>query len=86
MAAVVTILLISTNPKIKADQAFRLITRLQQAASSEKTREQIRSGMPYGCARIKSGPFEFEYSVMPGQLRVAYRRADDEMDSCKLLR
>ena len=78
--------LISTDRRISSDRALLLVRRMQNEAVNEKNREEIRSGMQYGCVRLKSGLFEFEYSVQPGQVRVAYRPAEDMVESCKLLR
>jgi hypothetical protein len=78
--------LISTDPQLGRDKAFRLIQRLQKAAIAESEREEIRSGDKAGCARLKSGNFEYEYSVQPGQVRAAFRPAADENASCMLLK
>lgn len=78
--------LIATDTRLNPERAFRFIQRLQKLAIEESLREEIKSGDRSGCSRLKSGPFEFEYGVQPGQVRVAFRPSQDENDSCKLLR
>lgn len=78
--------LIATNNSLGKEQSFRFIQRLQKATIAESIREEIGSGDKSGCARLKSGSFEFEYSVQPGQISIAFRPSYDEKESCKLLR